>query len=281
MKPVKVFVGIFFALLLGWIVYEYARLPDVSPLKKKNPTTTALIELREKEYRSQGLGYRRKQIPVPYEAVSEHLKKAILVSEDASFFTHGGVDFSELKEALRKNWERGGFKRGASTITMQLARNLYLSPSKNPLRKLREIIIAWQLERALSKKRIFELYLNVAEWGANIYGAEAASRHYFSKAASDLSPLEAATLAALLPNPRKPRGKTLLHRRNLILTRMARLGLIDREELDRSIKAPLFAPFPTLGGADVSDTMIETARVESDAAGEVDRHRLRELEGHQ
>lgn len=228
------------SLIVGLAAYEYWHFPDVSSLKKKNPRTTALMELRDEEYRQNGQKPVRRQVLVPYDGISEHLKKAIIISEDASFFSHKGVDLFELKEALREDWERGIFKRGGSTITMQLAKNLYLNPSKNPLRKLREIVIALQLEQALSKRRIFELYLNVAEWGKGIYGAEAASQHYFSKPASGLNPLEAATLAALLPSPRNPGEKTLLYRRNLILTRMVKIGYISQEEFDQSKSKPLF-----------------------------------------
>lgn len=232
--------SLFVSLIIGLVAYEYSNLPDVSPLKKKDPKTTALMELRDQEYRRDGSKPLRQQLWVPYDAVSEHLKKAIILSEDASFFSHKGVDLFEMKEAVREDWEQGRFKRGGSTITMQLARNLYLNPSKNPLRKLREIVIAWQLEQALSKKRIFELYLNVVEWGQEIYGAEAASRNYFSKPASQLSPREAATLAALLPNPRNHREKSLLYRRNLILNRMAKTGTLSSEELRRAVTNPLF-----------------------------------------
>jgi len=231
--------SLFVSLIVGLIAYEYVRLPDVSRLKKKNPSTTTLMELRDEEYRQKGLKPLRRQIWVPYDAISEHLKKAIIISEDAAFFSHKGVDLFELKEAVKKDWEKGQFKRGGSTLTMQLAKNLYLNPSKNPLRKLREIIIAWQLEQALSKKRIFELYLNVVEWGDGIYGAEAASRYYLSKPASVLDPAEAATLAALLPNPRNPGEKSLLYRRNLILTRMAKIGYISAAELERESRKPL------------------------------------------
>jgi len=229
------------SLIAGWLVYEYSSLPDVSILKKHNPRTTALMELRDQEYRVSRAKPVRRYIWASYNAISEHLKKAIIISEDASFYSHRGVDFFELKEAIQRDFEERGLKRGGSTITMQLARNLYLSPSKNPLRKLREIVIAWQLERALSKRRIFELYLNVAEWGPGIYGAEAASRHYFSKPASDLDPVEAATLAALLPSPRNPRPKSLLHRRNLILSRMAKIKYITSDERNRLLKTPLFS----------------------------------------
>ena len=228
------------SVVLGFLAYEYVTLPDVAPLKKRNPRATALMELRDEEYRSRGRRPVRQQIWIPYEAVSEHLKKAIVISEDASFFSHKGVDFYELKEAFWKDWETGQLKRGGSTITMQLARNLYLSPSKNPVRKLREIAIAFQLERELSKKRIFELYLNVVEWGHGIYGAEAAARHSLGKPAAALSPAEAATLAGLLPSPRNPGQKGLLYRRNLILSRMARIGYISSEEAEREKRRPLF-----------------------------------------
>lgn len=228
------------SLFVGLAAYEYSGLPDVSPLRKQNPATTALIELRNEEYREKRVKPERQQIWVSYDAVSENLKKAIILSEDASFFSHKGVDLFELKEAVKEDWEKGKFKRGGSTITMQLAKNLYLSPSKSPLRKLREIVIALQLEQALSKRRIFEIYLNVIEWGNGIYGAEAAARHYFSKPAADLDPVEAATLAALLPSPRNPREKELLHRRNLILTRMASTGAISEAELDQAKTRPLF-----------------------------------------
>lgn len=231
------------ALIVGWGSYEYLSFPDLSPLKKKNPKTTALMELRDREYRDDGRGPRRRQVWVSYDNMSEYLKRAVILSEDAAFFSHKGIDFFELREAIREDWEKGKFKRGASTITMQLARNLYLNPSKNPMRKVREILIAMQLEKNLSKRRIFEIYLNVVEWGENIYGAEAASRHYFSKPASNLDPVEAATLAALLPNPRNPREKWLLYRRNLILSRMAKTGTIPEAELEAATETPLFGKY--------------------------------------
>ncbi len=235
-----VFKTVLAALVLGFVVYEYVSFPDVSPLKKKNPRTTALMELRDEQARSRGRRPQRQQIWVPYDSVSEHLKKAILLSEDASFFSHNGVDFYELKEAAKRDWEKGELARGGSTITMQLARNLYLSPSKDPLRKLREVLIAFQLEHALSKRRIFEIYLNVVEWGPGIYGAEAAARHYLGKPVSALDPADAATLAALLPNPLNPREKGLLYRRNLILKRMASVNHISAAEAERQSQRPLF-----------------------------------------
>ena len=222
------------------VAYLYTTFPDVKALKTKNPKSTALMELRDQEYGQKSGKSLRQQIWVPYDAISEHLKKAVLISEDASFFSHTGVDVKELQEALKKDWETGSFARGGSTITMQLAKNLYLNPSKNPLRKTKEIIIAWQLEQVLSKRRIFEIYLNVVEWGPNVYGAEAAARHYFAKPSVNLDILEAATLAAMLPSPRNPREKSLAYRRNLILSRMAEVGYVSAAELSRAKQAPIF-----------------------------------------
>jgi monofunctional biosynthetic peptidoglycan transglycosylase len=240
--------------LTGALAYFYYTLPDVSSLKTNNPKRTALMELRDREYRDKGIRAPRRHVWQPYGAISEHLKKAILVSEDASFFSHKGVDVVELKEALKEDWESGSFKRGGSTITMQLAKNLYLNPSKNPLRKLKEIIIAWQLEQALPKRRIFEIYLNVIEWGRNIYGVEAAARHYFGKSAANLDVLESATLAALIPSPRYSKEKGLLYRRNVILGRLASIGYLSRDEYERAKRAPLFQKIeeevPFLPGSD-------------------------------
>jgi len=226
--------------IVGAVAYFYVTLPDVAQLKQKNPKTTALMELRDEEYKKKNIRGARQQIWVSYSAISDHLKKAVLVSEDAAFFSHQGVDVNELKAALKKDWETMSFSRGGSTITMQLAKNLYLNPSKNPLRKVREIVIAHQLERALSKRRIFEIYLNVVEWGRNIYGIEAASRHYFGKSAAALEPLEAATLAALLPNPRNSRDRSIVSRRNLILSRLASVGYLTNEEFQHSRRVPLY-----------------------------------------
>jgi Transglycosylase len=149
------FSSLLLTLVVGTGYYFYATLPDVSALKQRNPKTTALIELRTEEYKNKGLRNPRRQFWVPYGTISEHLKKAVLISEDAAFFSHKGVDMDELKAALKKDWETMSFNRGGSTITMQLAKNLYLNPSKNPLRKLKEILIARQLEQNLSKRRIW------------------------------------------------------------------------------------------------------------------------------
>ena len=206
------------------VAYAYLTLPDVRPLATRNPATTAFIELRLAEARSAGKVPRRSQRWIGYERISPHLKRAVLVAEDAAFWRHDGVDIEQLKESIETNLERGQLARGASTITQQLAKNLFLSPSRTPMRKLRELIIARRLEAALSKRRILELYLNVVEWGDGIYGAEAASRAYFRKPAAMLDPSEAALLAGALVNarllvPSHPNAR-LLRRQRIILARM-------------------------------------------------------------
>lgn len=215
------------ALGFGWAIYIYLTLPDVRTLARTNPTTTAFIELRAAEAHAQGHPARREQRWVSYDRISPELKRAVLVAEDSAFWQHDGVDLDQLKESIETNLEQGRFARGASTITQQLAKNLYLSPARTPARKLRELIIARRLEAALSKRRILELYLNVVEWGDGIYGVEAAARAYFRKPASLLNRPEAALLAAALVNPRALTpahpGARLLRRQRIILRRMGRV----------------------------------------------------------
>ncbi len=190
------------AIGFGCAAFIYLTLPDVRPLRSANPESTAFIDLRAREARAKGTSPKRTQRWVPYGRISANLTRAVLVTEDSRFWTHEGIDFDELKESIETNIERMEFARGGSTITQQLAKNLYLSPSKNPVRKLRELLIARRLEAELSKQRSLELYLNVVEWGGGIYGAEAAARSYFRKPAADLSQSESALLAAALSNAR-------------------------------------------------------------------------------
>ena len=168
--------------------------PDVDSLKDHNPNTTAFIE----QARSGGVEIRWRW--VPYDRISQDLKKTVVVAEDFSFFSHSGFDTYEIKVAAREAVQ-GKRVRGASTITQQLAKNLWLSPSRSPLRKIKEMILTRQLERSLSKRRILELYLNVVQFGPDIYGAEAAARRYFGISASELDREQAARLAASLPRP--------------------------------------------------------------------------------
>ncbi|MBI4263771.1 MAG: monofunctional biosynthetic peptidoglycan transglycosylase, partial [Acidobacteria bacterium] len=184
------------------LVYVYLTLPDVRALARTNPTSTAFIELRAAEAAREGRTVRRVRTWVPYSRISPSLKRAVPVAEDAAFWEHEGIDLDELRESIRINWEQGRAVRGASTITQQLAKNLYLSPSRDPLRKLRELVIARRLEAALPKTRIFEIYLNVIEWGAGIWGAEAAARTYFGIPASAVNARQAALLAGAIINPR-------------------------------------------------------------------------------
>jgi monofunctional biosynthetic peptidoglycan transglycosylase len=202
----------------------YLSLPDVRPLRTVNPETTAFIELRARQARGSRQAPRRIQRWVKYARISPQLTRAVLVAEDSAFWQHDGIDLQQIKESMEINLERMEFARGASTITQQLAKNLYLSPSRNPVRKLSELIIARRLEVELSKQRILELYLNVIEWGDGVYGAEAAARTYFHKTAAELDAAESALLAAAIINPRvfdpgKPSGR-LRRRQQMILRRM-------------------------------------------------------------
>src|SRR4029077_1320388 len=174
--------------------------------------------------RAEGREPRRVQRWIPYSRISPNLKRAVLVAEDAGFWGHEGIDLVEIRKSLETDWESGTFLRGASTITQQLAKNLYLSPSRNPFRKLRELYITRRLEHELTKTRIFELYLNDIEWGDGIYGAEAAARTYFGTTASAIGPDQAALMAGAIVNPRElniehPNGR-LRARQRIIRSRM-------------------------------------------------------------
>ncbi len=212
------------AVVFSVLSYAYLTLPDVRPLATINPKTTAFMELREREAAAAGRRVKHAQRWVPYSRISLNLRKAVLAAEDSAFFDHDGIDIAEIKKSIQTSIEKGESLRGASTITQQLAKNLYLSPSRDPLRKVKELMITWRLETALSKARIFEIYLNVIEWGDLVWGAEAASRTYFGVPASALSREQAALLAGAIINPRvyspaNPRGR-LLRRQQIILARM-------------------------------------------------------------
>lgn len=211
-------------MLFAYLAYVYLSLPDVRALRTTPPTTTAFIELRAREARENGKTPSRDQQWVAYDRISPSLKRAVIVAEDSRFWEHEGIDVEEIEKSIEVNWARGELVRGASTITQQLAKNLYLSPSKNPFRKLRELLITRRLEAELSKKRILELYLNEIEWGDGIYGADAAAHRYFRTSATTLSPEQSALLAAAIINPRllNPARPTrrLLSRQRLIRLRM-------------------------------------------------------------
>jgi monofunctional biosynthetic peptidoglycan transglycosylase len=178
----------------SFALYVVLTWPDVTALGESTPETTAFIE----RTRSRGVDVDWRW--VPYDRISPELKKSVLVAEDFSFFSHNGFDTHEIKIAAREA-VKGKRVRGASTITQQLAKNLWLSPSRSPFRKLKELILTRQLERDLSKRRILELYLNVVQFGPDVYGAEAASRRYFGTPPGELNREQAAKLAASLPRP--------------------------------------------------------------------------------
>ena len=237
------------AFVFGYFAYVYLTLPDVRPLRTGNPDTTAFIELRAREARARNAQPRRVQRWVPYGRISQQLKRAVLVTEDSAFWQHDGLDYQQIRESIEVNLERREFARGASTITQQLAKNLYLSPSKNPVRKLRELLIARRLEAELPKQRILEVYLNVIEWGDGIYGAEAAARTYFGKSAGQLSAPEAALLAAAIANPRvmnpgSPSSR-LRRRQQMVLRRM---GWVEPPPVlvAEPLETPPLVPLPSL-----------------------------------
>jgi monofunctional glycosyltransferase len=220
------------ALLGVWLLWELVAWPDVAALADSHPATTAFIE----DYRGWGLFGEKRKVEwkwVPSSRISSNLKRAVVVSEDIRFFSHGGFDDAEIKAALQNAWEDKELPRGASTITQQLAKNLWLSRSYNPLRKVKEALLTRQLESHLSKRRILELYLNFAEFGRGVYGAEAAARHYYGRSAARLSERQAAELAASLPRPKSwhPGVKSRAYQRKVrsIQRRMAKARWLRRE----------------------------------------------------
>jgi len=216
----KVFL-VLLALFTAFVVYEVVTFPRVAELRTKNPETTSMIETRLKEAREDGREPRRVQQWVPLSRISPHLQRAVLAGEDSNFVAHDGFDY----EALQRAWEAGQkeaerearqegdpesaswipdlskFRRGGSTVSQQLAKNLYLSSERTAARKIKEAAITYFMERSLSKCRILEIYLNVIEWGDGVYGAEAAAQTYFRKPAAALTPQEAAYLSAMIPSP--------------------------------------------------------------------------------
>ncbi len=214
-------------LVFGFVVlYEALTIPwfGVAGLKENNPAETALMRQRLGEADSEGKSLRTVHSWVPLSRIPRHVINAVVVAEDGMFWEHNGFDWYEFQQSLRKNWERKKAVRGASTITQQLAKNLYLSTSKDPVRKIKEWIITFLLERNLDKNRILEIYLNVIEWGRGIFGVEAAARTYFGRSASSLSVEQAIRLAAVIPSPlrHKPTDNTrwVTFRRNIVAARM-------------------------------------------------------------
>lgn len=258
-------------ILALWLAWELLTFPDVTVLAKERPKTTAFMEQRKEKLRDEGKSDQLEWRWVPYGSIAPTLRRAVLVAEDNSFYEHEGVDVEGMKDAFERNWKKRKIASGGSTITQQLAKNLYLSPSRNPVRKIREYFIARSLEKHLSKKRILEIYLNVVEMGERVYGAEAAARHYFGKSASALAPREAALLAGCLPNPRimnpgSP-NKRLRARQRMILSRLKRWGyLLEREVLTEKkpeAETSTAAATDTAGTAAVTDTDLPPPETET------------------
>jgi len=221
-------------LILG-IVYSLV-FPNISRLKKEAPETTAFMKYRQDLSKKAGKNPGIACTWMPLDRISPYLVQAVIISEDDKFWSHKGFDFKAIKIALEKDVKNKTWRYGGSTITQQLAKNLFLSPTKNPVRKLREVVLTWRLESTLPKKRILELYLNVVEWGTGIFGAEAASQRYYGKPAWDLSPQEAARLAVVLPSPRRYNplsGSDFIENRaREVLDIMVKRGIVASEEVE-------------------------------------------------
>ncbi|MGD9897566.1 MAG: monofunctional biosynthetic peptidoglycan transglycosylase [Calditrichaceae bacterium] len=224
-------------ILAGYIYYS---IPDMSYLERKNPDMTALMKMRVADEKAAGKKLHIRQYWVAFDNVPEILKKSIRITEDASFYSHEGVDRIELWESVKRNWEKGRYARGGSTITQQLAKNLFLSTEKSLLRKVKEIIIARKMEQTLSKNRIFQLYLNVIEFGPGIFGVEAASRSYFSKSVTELNLEEAVRLTAVIPRPLitspTDNSRWLNWKSRWILGKLLKYGYISQGEYDETIE---------------------------------------------
>ena len=253
---------------------------DLGPLSTRAPQRTALMRERVDQARQDGRRLAIDQRWVPYGSISPLLRRAVLIAEDDAFFSHAGLDWNGIRDAARKNLEAGRVVRGGSTVTQQLAKNLYLGEERTPVRKLREVFLALRLERTLSKRRIFELYLNLIEWGNGIFGAEAAARRYFGVPASELNPRQACLLAAMITRPRRESplhpSRRLERRVRMIATRLHQRGVLDdgqyevalgRAPVERSLFDWLFGRSPTPPAPAPTETSVpDSAALEPDTA---------------
>lgn len=237
-KKLKRVLLVFLCLVVGLMLYTayfLLSLPQVDDLKHKNPEITAIMEQRIKEAAEKGETLHIRQQWVPFDAIPQLLKDTVRISEDAGFYYHQGIDYYELKEAIKRNLKEGKKARGGSTITQQLAKNLFLSTEKSYSRKAKEFVLAKKLESHLSKDRIFSLYLNVIELGKGIFGVEAASRYYFKKSVGQLNLSEMVRLVSVIPKPLKVNplsnsSRYLKWRANLLLDRLFKYDYIAEKE---------------------------------------------------
>jgi monofunctional biosynthetic peptidoglycan transglycosylase len=215
-------ITIFFALLVLYQIWLFAH---ICWWVKYNPSTSAFMETRLEIMQDKNPKAALQYQWVPYSRISDNLKRALIAAEDASFVDHEGFDWEGIQKAYEKNLRKGKIVAGGSTISQQLAKNLFLSTKRTPWRKLEEAAITLMLEAVMDKQRIFEIYLNVIEWGDGVFGAEAAARHYYQTGASQLSAEQAARLAAMVPNPRyydrHREARGLLLKIDIIMTRMS------------------------------------------------------------
>lgn len=205
-------------------------LPDGGEYRTIFPSQSSIMRIRMGEAKQKNKRFTLSYSPISLSQISPQLARAVLAAEDSRFFEHEGFDWSEVSNAFISSLRTLSFPRGASTISQQLAKNLYLSESRTPIRKVKELVITRRLERTLSKRRIFELYLNVIEWGPGVFGAKAASRYYFNKDPWSLSISECAFLAAIIPNPKtvfnpKLHPKRVSKRQKLLMKRMNNVQL--------------------------------------------------------
>ncbi len=255
------------AAVVGWAWLRTSAV-DVAALRDQEPVKTAMMLRREDEARRAGRPPRTDVRWVPYARISPLLRRAVLVAEDDAFFHHGGLDWNEIGAAARKDLQKGRFARGGSTITQQLAKNLWLGPERTPWRKLEEVFLALRLERTLSKRRIFELYLNEIEWGDGVFGIDAAARHWYGVSASALDARQSVRLAAIIINPRRysplAPSRRINRRARIIATRLHRRGALDEAQYLAAIGKPPLASAPaetlaTLPGEPPPDALERSA----------------------
>lgn len=225
-----------------WLWLGLPSRTDVRELARTNPGRTRLMLQREDEARAQGRRPRTVQSWIALSAVSRHLIHAVIAAEDQKFFGHEGIDWEAIQRSVERDLQKRRLAQGGSTITQQLAKNLYFGTSRTPSRKLREVVVTRWLEEDLKKTRILALYLNLIEWGDGIYGAEAAAQQWYGKPAAALSAEEAAGLAAMIPNPRRlnPRTNPARHARatRRVLWLMGRAGFIGRDAAGLGAEPP-------------------------------------------
>jgi monofunctional biosynthetic peptidoglycan transglycosylase len=234
-----IFIGVPAALAVGMLLI-YISLPDVGDLETNNPRSSALMLQRFREAKQSQRHLVIRHQWVPFNRIPKLLKDTIRVTEDAAFYQHQGLDLNELKAAIKKNWQKGKYVRGASTISQQLAKNLYLTTDKSILRKIKEFFITRRLEKRLSKNRIFDLYLNVIEFGPGIFGVQAAAQHFFAKDVSQLDIEEMVRLTAVIPKPLKEtptrNSSWIKWKAGWILDTLRRYKYIDQNEY-QTVKA--------------------------------------------